>query len=168
MEYDLLTATNGDKMKVCQKLGVPNGLGGFNRAFVVPSENTTLDVHCFASCVLVRHRHRMTAQEMSVAGRNRVERGVWHLRCGWLSWRQTVLKMDQDGSVGVSDILQSGTLGLFAIDKPVAQGQADPNRVKKSKRSEVAQTPSPSRSVSVANPPYVLSKMSGSPEVGPS
>ena len=89
VEYKFVNGNEwGQDEGVPEACGVPNGLGGFNGAFVVPSENTTLDVHCFASCVPCAHRHRMTAQEMSVAAKEPCGTQSPELACGWFPGRR--------------------------------------------------------------------------------
>ena len=115
VEYKFVNGNEwGQDEGVPEACGVPNGLGGFNRAFVVPSENTTLDVHCFASCVpcAAPPSDDCTGDECCGEGT------VWNAESGTCVVDGSLASdcpedLDQDGSVGVSDILQMlGTFGL--------------------------------------------------------
>jgi 1,4-alpha-glucan branching enzyme len=86
--------------------GVPNGLGGFNRAFVVAEGGATLDVHCYASCTTCLP----PVPEDCAAGDCCGEGTVWDAVSGTCvadgtSASPCVEDIDNDGAVGVSDIL---------------------------------------------------------------
>ena len=86
--------------------GVPNGLGGFNRAFVVAAGGATLDVHCYASCTTCLP----PVPEDCSAGDCCGEGTVWDAVSGTCvadgtSAGPCVEDIDNDGAVGVSDIL---------------------------------------------------------------
>ena len=115
VEYKFVNGNEwGQDEGVPEACGVPNGFGGFNRAFVVPSENTALDVHCFASCTPCA----APSSEDCTGGDCCGEGTVWNAESGTCIVDGSLASdcpedLDQDGSVGVSDILQM--LGTFGV-----------------------------------------------------
>jgi len=94
--------------------GVSNGLGGFNRAFVVPAANTTLDVHCFASCNTCTPVGSVDCTAGDCCG----EGTVWDAASGTCisdgtSSATCIEDLNGDGTVAVADILQ--LLGAFGL-----------------------------------------------------
>ena len=92
--------------------GVSNGLGGHNRVFVVPAGNTTLEVHCFASCDECTSPVTEGCLDEDCCG----EGTVWDAASGTCVGDGTVASncpedLNGDGAVSVSDVLQM--LGAF-------------------------------------------------------
>ena len=97
--------------RACRLRGV-NGFGGFNRAFVVPAANTTLEVHCFSSCTTCTPAGPVDCTAGDCCG----EGTVWDAASGTCvsdgtSAPTCVEDLNGDGTVAVSDILQ--LLGAF-------------------------------------------------------
>ena len=95
--------------------GVSNGFGGYNRAFVVPAANTTLEVHCFASCETCTP---LVADDC-MAGDCCGEGTVWDAESGTCVAAEAppsdcAEDLNGDGTVAVSDILQ--LLGAFGLN----------------------------------------------------
>ena len=94
--------------------GVSNGLGGYNRAFVVPAANTSLDVHCFASCEVCIPVGPLDCMAGDCCG----EGTIWDADSGTCVAEGTppsdcAEDLNGDGTVAVSDILQ--LLGAFGL-----------------------------------------------------
>ena len=94
--------------------GVSNGLGGFNRSFVVGAGDASLDVHCFASCTSCNTVGPIDCQAGDCCG----EGTVWDAESGTCVGDGTtsstcVEDLDGDGAVAVGDILQM--LGAFGM-----------------------------------------------------
>jgi len=114
VEYKFLNGDAwGSDEGVPEECGVPNGLGGFNRSFVVPAANQTLDAHCFASCTSCVPAGPLPCSEGECCGTGT----VWDAETGTCVADGTnaggtcVEDLNGDGVVAVADILQ--LLGAF-------------------------------------------------------
>jgi len=92
--------------------GVSNGLGGFNRSFLVPAEDQTLDLHCFAACNPCAPAGPVDCTAGDCCGLGT----VWDAVSGTCIASGTepglcVEDLNGDGTVAVADILQ--LLGAF-------------------------------------------------------
>ena len=97
--------------------GVSNGLGGFNRSFVVEAADSTLDIHCFASCTLCTPVGPVDCSAGDCCG----EGTVWDATSGTCIGTgggpaTCVEDLDGDGTVAVSDILQLLSAFGFTCD----------------------------------------------------
>lgn len=95
--------------------GAPNGLGGYNRAFVVPAANTSLEVHCFASCEACTTVGPMDCTAGDCCG----EGTIWDSESGTcvvdgMPPSDCAEDLNGDGTVAVADILQ--LLGAFGME----------------------------------------------------
>ena len=104
----------GQDEGVPAECGVSNGLGGYNRSFVVPASNSSLDVHCYASCTACAVAPPLDCTAGDCCG----EGTVWDAASGTCIADGTAVTdcaedIDGDGTVAVSDILQ--ILGAFGL-----------------------------------------------------
>ena len=113
LQYKFLNGSAwGTDEGVPAECGVSNGLGGFNRAFVVPGENSSLEVHCFASCTTCTPEGPVDCSAGDCCG----EGTLWDPLSGTCvsdgtSSSTCVEDLNGDGTVAVADILQ--LLGAF-------------------------------------------------------
>jgi len=94
--------------------GVSNGLGGYNRAVVIPAGDSSVEVHCFASCTSCQPVGPVDCSAGDCCGTGT----VWDEASGTCvsdgtSSSSCAEDLNGDGSVAVSDILQ--LLGAFGL-----------------------------------------------------